>query len=68
MLKLSPTKEDLVAKEEFVSLPSLYLKSSSSQDACAAPDDSFNIDSLKSALPEESADGAVVIASSSSDD
>ena len=67
MLKLSPTKEELVAKEEFVSLPSLYLKSSSSQDACAAPEDALNLDSLKSALPEESST-VIVVASSSSDD
>ena len=40
MLRESPAKEeDLAAKEEFVSLPSLYLKPLSSQDACAAPTD-----------------------------
>ena len=67
MLRSSPTKEELIAKEEFVSLPSVYLKPSSSQDAGAAPDDSLNLDSLKSALPEESAT-VILIPSSSSDD
>lgn len=64
MMKPSPTKvEDLTAKEEFVSLPSKYLKPSSSQDASVA--DAFNLNSLKEALPEES---APVVVSSSSDD
>ena len=68
MLRESPSKEeDLAAKEEFVSLPSLYLKPLSSQDACAAPTDALNLDSLKSALPEESAT-VIVAAPSSSDD
>jgi hypothetical protein len=68
MLRGSPAKEeDLNAKEEFVSLPSVYLKPLSSQDACAAPEDALNLDSLKSALPEESAT-VIVVASSSSDD
>jgi hypothetical protein len=68
MLRESPAKEeDLNAKEEFVSLPSVYLKPLSSQDACAVPEDALNLDSLKSALPEESAT-VIVVAPSSSDD
>jgi hypothetical protein len=68
MLRASPTKEELVAKDEFVSLPSVYLKPSSSQDAGAAPVDSLNLDSLKSALPEDSATVILIPPSSSSDD
>lgn len=56
LLRQSPSKEELAssseAKEEFVSLPSVYLKPASSQDASSAQEAPLNMDSLKQALPD----------------